>query len=69
MSLNCPLTFGVPLKMVIYDGNMSLFQQYFLTIRKINYIYTHVGFGVFIAVTMKNAVCWDEAPCGSVSYY
>jgi hypothetical protein len=27
--------------------------------------YSHVGFKVFTAMTMKNGVFWDVTPCGS----
>jgi hypothetical protein len=52
-----------------------------LHIYKYKYIYTHVsnptftqrlvnmkhaGFEVFMAVTMKNAILWDVAPCGFI---
>jgi hypothetical protein len=30
----------------------------------LNNNYLHVGFEVFTAVTMKNAVFWEVAPCG-----
>jgi hypothetical protein len=43
---------------VLKVGNVVIMGQY----NKFNF----VGFEVFTAVTMKNAVFWDVAPCGYI---